>query len=426
MPSFVIGISEIGIGEIGAAGAPAIPSKPKIYVYSSAVNRNTVRLRVKTNVIHIKVYGEIATYFPVPLWITSAVNKRKLLQKRLKVFRVDLGAVAGLPTTKPPIRKLLVVLQAKERGLIRSRIRTKPIFVKTSKASAIVVPIKPYAIRLVPQAIQRSKLAAKIIAQVRLARAAGYITRPPPLYPTKVVSQAVERGKFRLHYRARVELRKAIKPPVVVLPSFPRSLEVVLQTTNKASLRKKYHITTELRRFYGGAAAVIPAFPQHIKVIATVRREINRSIRTVLGKPEGYITSNPPIYALRVLLQADYRKAVQLRVKTRVILKSVFGGAGIVYVDYGAPFLFTEANWTQPNPYFEVYMRAIVGTVYARVFDETTSLPVVDSEVSTVFTTFQRIRSSELILTDGHIYRLHVGKTASSSGEIVSGRLIII
>src|SRR3990172_4157618 len=338
MPSFVIGISEIGIGEIGAAGAPAIPSKPKIYVYSSAVNRNTVRLRVKTNVIHIKVYGEIATYFPVPLWITSAVNKRKLLQKRLKVFRVDLGAVAGLPTTKPPIRKLLVVLQAKERGLIRSRIRTKPIFVKTSKASAIVVPIKPYAIRLVPQAIQRSKLAAKIIAQVRLARAAGYITRPPPLYPTKVVSQAVERGKF------------------------------VLQTTNKASLRKKYHITTELRRFYGGAAAVIPAFPQHIKVIATVRREINRSIRTVLGKPEGYITSNPPIYALRVLLQADYRKAVQLRVKTRVILKSVFGGAGIVYVDYGAPFLFTEANWTQPNPYFEVYMRAIVGTVYAPFF----------------------------------------------------------
>jgi hypothetical protein len=98
----------------------------------------------------------------------------------------------------------------------------------------------------------------------------------------------------------------------------------------------------------------------------------------------------------------------------------------VTWAEYGAPFMFTAANWTDPNPFFEVYMRATIGTVYARVFDITDGLPVVNSELSTMLGVFQRIRSVELLLTDTHEYKLQVGKLAAHSGEIISGRLIII
>lgn len=94
------------------------------------------------------------------------------------------------------------------------------------------------------------------------------------------------------------------------------------------------------------------------------------------------------------------------------------------FTSYGLPFLYTSANWTKPFA-LEVYMRAITGMVFARLLNETDSVEVSGSVLSTTSTTFSRIRSGSLTLVNGKTYRLQFGKS-TGTGEFLGGQLVVI
>src|SRR3990170_749986 len=99
---------------------------------------------------------------------------------------------------------------------------------------------------------------------------------------------------------------------------------------------------------------------------------------------------------------------------------------GLTYISYGLPFKFDGANWGSVNFHLEVYMRAIVGSIYARLLNETDGLEVANSVLSTTETTMQRLRSLALTLVVGKTYRCQFGKMGEDEGAFVGGKLVVI
>jgi len=96
-------------------------------------------------------------------------------------------------------------------------------------------------------------------------------------------------------------------------------------------------------------------------------------------------------------------------------------------VCYGMPFRYDTANWHgEIKFYFEVYMRASNGTVYATLYNETDQVKVTTSQVSTSNSEFQRLRSPEFTLIDGKTYRAQFCKVAANTGEFLGAQLIAI
>lgn len=99
------------------------------------------------------------------------------------------------------------------------------------------------------------------------------------------------------------------------------------------------------------------------------------------------------------------------------------------YTSYGAPFLYTQANWGTDGSgvdfFYEVYWRKTVGNVYTRVYDETAAAEVSGSMMATSSADFVRGRTSALTLTDGHIYRAQLGHVNGASGEALGAKLIV-
>ena len=98
-----------------------------------------------------------------------------------------------------------------------------------------------------------------------------------------------------------------------------------------------------------------------------------------------------------------------------------------IYTSYGAPFLYTAANWNAAVEFFlEVYLKAIAGTVRARLYNDTDATVVTDSGLSTAATSYTRLRSSALSLTDGKIYLVQFGTESVANGEFKAGKLIAV
>jgi hypothetical protein len=98
-------------------------------------------------------------------------------------------------------------------------------------------------------------------------------------------------------------------------------------------------------------------------------------------------------------------------------------GNPLTWTSVGVPKLFTAANWSPADWYFESHMRAAVGTVNSRAFNVTTGVPVAGSQLSTTSATIIRQRSGVVTLTDGE----HVSQFALSpgvAGEQQGGELI--
>jgi len=102
-------------------------------------------------------------------------------------------------------------------------------------------------------------------------------------------------------------------------------------------------------------------------------------------------------------------------------------GGVIAYTSYGGPFLYTAANWNAAVEFFlEVYLKAIAGTVRARLYNDTDATVVADSGLSTAATSYTRLRSSALSLTDGKIYLVQFGTESVANGEFKAGKLIAV
>lgn len=95
----------------------------------------------------------------------------------------------------------------------------------------------------------------------------------------------------------------------------------------------------------------------------------------------------------------------------------------------GSKFLFTAAEWDNQaiaKWHFEVFMKAVSGTVNARLFDVTDSIPVPNSVVSTTSTNYTRVRSVVMTLLDGHEYCGQFGAQEGSTGRGMGFKMINI
>ena len=94
----------------------------------------------------------------------------------------------------------------------------------------------------------------------------------------------------------------------------------------------------------------------------------------------------------------------------------------LLYTAYGMPFLFTETEWSGGVFTLEVYMRAITGTAYARLFNTSDMVAVTGSDLSTASAAFVRLRSGPLALVDAKEYRVQFAR--DSSGEFLGAKLV--
>lgn len=92
--------------------------------------------------------------------------------------------------------------------------------------------------------------------------------------------------------------------------------------------------------------------------------------------------------------------------------------------DLGMPFLFTAVNWGSTDWRLEAFIKAVSGTVWARVWNVTDSAEVVT--VSTASTSYLRLRSATFTLTDGKEYAGQFGVDSGATGRGFSLRLINI
>lgn len=98
---------------------------------------------------------------------------------------------------------------------------------------------------------------------------------------------------------------------------------------------------------------------------------------------------------------------------------------GLTWTSRGPVFLYTEANYSAINFFFQTFLKAVSGTAYARFYNKTDSKAVASSELSTASGTHTRLRSSVIILTDGKEYVTQLGAGASSHGDIEDSRLVV-
>ena len=98
-----------------------------------------------------------------------------------------------------------------------------------------------------------------------------------------------------------------------------------------------------------------------------------------------------------------------------------------IYTSYGAPFLYTAANWNAAVEFFlEVYLKAIAGTVRARLWNVTDGAVVAGSGLSTASASYTRLRSGALTLTDGKSYLVQFGTEEVANGAFKSGKIIAV
>lgn len=94
------------------------------------------------------------------------------------------------------------------------------------------------------------------------------------------------------------------------------------------------------------------------------------------------------------------------------------------FLSYGAPFLYTAANWGAVTFYLEVYFKAISGTAIARLYNETDATEVSGSRITTTTGTIAAYRTSAITLVDGKTYRIQFGHLTGDSGSFLSARII--
>ena len=97
------------------------------------------------------------------------------------------------------------------------------------------------------------------------------------------------------------------------------------------------------------------------------------------------------------------------------------------YVTYGAPFLYTAANWGGSLAfYLEVYIKAATGTARARLWNDTDGAVVANSGLNTAATSYTRLRSGALSLTGGKTYVVQFGTEDGTAGEFKHGKVIAL
>ena len=113
----------------------------------------------------------------------------------------------------------------------------------------------------------------------------------------------------------------------------------------------------------------------------------------------------------------------------RLAAGNVYAGNALAtiktWTSVGKLFLFTAAQWASAiDMRMEATFRATTGEVGVRLFNETDSVAVTNSEMVTSSSTLARARSSAITLVDGKEYRIQVGVNTGAAGGLVGGSIV--
>lgn len=370
----------------------------------------------------VKVVSVIVRKPRAPKIVNQSENRRAIGRRIVSHSR--LGKRFGVPTRAPKARAIVAILQATFRRQIAKRIRTKSFFIRAIRSTIVNLQRFPFRPRTILAVLRRKDVGKHIRTKSLLTRVFGKLTRNAPVRRPRL---ALSR-KFRLivgrHTKSKSFFTRVFgavfrKRPVQVYLAAKSRISVLRHT------RTKSFLTRVVRVYFP-----IVTFPQRVKTYlqAKFRKQINPRVKThsIFTRVFGKITRTPRPHTT-IVSAAVVRASQRSRHVTRTQLRRAFGGliVAINYVSYGGEFLFTRANWKGIAIYLEVYMRALSGVVYARLYDVTAGVEVTDSTINTSNLSFERIRSIALTLVDTHTYRIQVGRT-SNSGEVMAGRIIIL
>jgi hypothetical protein len=91
--------------------------------------------------------------------------------------------------------------------------------------------------------------------------------------------------------------------------------------------------------------------------------------------------------------------------------------AVIIWRTHPRQYPYVSTEWGVRNAfYLDVMLKAVTGTMYARLWDKTAAAAVTGSQISTTESDWTRVRSSALALTSGNEYRVQTGLLASDQG----------
>jgi len=177
-----------------------------------------------------------------------------------------------------------------------------------------------------------------------------------------------------------------------------------------------------------GAMTRIATFLKTLAASATATGTLARKQFRILAATA---TATGTMTLARKFLKTLAASATAAGAIARVLTRALSLGASVTatavlgkYRAYGAPFLFTSANWGTQSFYLEVYLRATSGTVLARLYDRTAGAVVASSEVNTASTSFVRLRSAALTLVNGSEYEVQFGAAGSGAGAFRSAKVI--
>jgi hypothetical protein len=228
------------------------PLVRKPLVLSQAMKRIGLQTRLRIRSFFIRAVRStvvvVITTLPKSLRRTSLA-----IFKRPSRVQVHLGKVFGRSTIRPPVRKPLVLSQAKPRAGLQVRLRTHIQFLRVFGHAAVQTLVKPHAPRVVLQvvsaAILRSRLHThaffihvirstakfkhiKIVSlafyrrpprvQTHLGKVFGHPTARPPIRPIRIVMFAAQaRARMRFVHGIAI-LRKAAQAQVTTPANLKR------------------------------------------------------------------------------------------------------------------------------------------------------------------------------------------------------------
>lgn len=201
----------------------------------------------------------------------------------------------------------------------------------------------------------------------------------------------------------------------------------LLQVTSSAAITANATIVIRYTKTLSSDALVRPAASKQLVVDAYLRKTGTKAVIA-----DGLVElGGVKAITVDALLRQTITKTFVADAFVRKTGVKALGADAILEAftctSYGIPFRYDAANWhSEIKFYFEVYMRASSGTVYAILYNKTEQVKVTTSQVSTSSPEFQRLRSPELTLIDGKTYRAQFCKAAANTGEFLGAQLIAI
>lgn len=217
--------------------------------------------------------------------------------------------------------------------------------------------------------------------------------------------------------QGRSRIQKVVDPTIQGRGRVQKTVDSTIQ--GKARVQKKVDSTVQGRAriqkitdsVIQGKGRIQKATDQTIqgraKIVYTVVDRTIQGRARVTGKVDSLIQGRARIH----------------KTTTRTITGKAKISTELLFTRRGSKFLYTSANWGTAF-YFEIVMRAVTGTVHAKLWNITDNVEVTGSTLTTALTSFQRLRSGTVVFQDSKEYECRLA--AEGTGEALSAKIIVV